>query len=64
MEHECYTLACSDTGIQCNYVAKGHTMDEMWEDALDHTTKVHNISEISDEEMETYKKVVKHHQEC
>jgi predicted small metal-binding protein len=65
MENDCYELRCSDMGTQCNYVAKGQTMDEMMEKAMKHDADVHNHEGgYSDEEMLQIKAAVKHHDEC
>ena len=64
MEHECYELRCSDVGLQCDYVAKGHTMDELLEKANKHSADVHKITEYSDEEMVGIRAAIKHDQEC
>jgi predicted small metal-binding protein len=64
MEHECYELRCSDVGLQCDYVAKGHTMDELMEKAIKHSAEVHDKTEYSDEEMKGIMAAVKHDREC
>lgn len=64
MENECYELRCRDVGLKCDFVAKGHTMDELMDKANKHTKEVHNITKYSDEEMKDIMAAVKHHQEC
>ena len=48
-----YTLACSDTGIKCPYVARGKTMDELWTDAGQHAKSIHSYTDeqLNDPEM-------------
>jgi predicted small metal-binding protein len=40
-----YTLACIDSGDDCPYVARGETMEEMWEDASKHVKEVHGYTD-------------------
>ena len=40
-----YTLACKDTGIDCPYVSKGETMEEMWKDGFQHVKAVHGMTD-------------------
>jgi predicted small metal-binding protein len=40
-----YTLACRDSGTDCPYVARGETMEEMWEDASKHVKEVHGYTD-------------------
>lgn len=64
MEHNCYELRCSDTGLRCDYVVKAHTMDELMKDATKHTIDVHGISKYTDEKMSEIEAVIKNDQEC
>jgi predicted small metal-binding protein len=64
MEHDCYELRCKDTGIQCDYVAKARTMDELMADASKHTAEVHGIAKYTDEKMESFAALIRHNQEC
>lgn len=64
MEHNCYELRCSDVGLKCDYVAKGHTMDELMEKANKHSAEVHHKTEYSDEEMKGIEAAIKYDQEC
>ena len=41
-----FSLACRDTGakvIECDYVARGMTEEELWKDGTEHIVKVHGI---------------------
>jgi len=55
-----YTLACSDTGISCPYVAKGETVDELMNNAGQHAKSVHSYTDeqLSDPELMTKLKAV------
>ncbi len=64
MEHNCYELRCRDTGLQCDYVVKAHTMDELMEDATKHTADAHGIAKYTDEKMGSIGSVIRHEQEC
>jgi hypothetical protein len=40
------SLACRDTGakvIECDYVARGMTEEELWKNGTDHIVKAHGI---------------------
>ena len=57
-----YTLACKDTGVDCPYVARGETEDEMMKNAVGHVKEVHGYTDeqINDPKMqETVKKAIK-----
>jgi predicted small metal-binding protein len=57
------TLACKDTGIlECPFVARAETMEELMNDAGKHAKEVHGYTdkELNDPElMTTLKKVIK-----
>lgn len=40
-----YTLSCKDTGIDCPYVAKGETDEELWADAGRHAIDKHGYTD-------------------
>jgi predicted small metal-binding protein len=40
-----YTLACQDSGIDCPYVARGETEEEMLQDATKHVKAVHGYTD-------------------
>jgi predicted small metal-binding protein len=40
-----YTLACRDAGLDCNYVAKGKTKDELMKNVAEHGKKVHGYTD-------------------
>ncbi len=55
------TLACRDAGIDCDFVARGETEEELFRVGGEHLKKVHNkdISKSSPEEMARYRKLIK-----
>ena len=57
-----YTLACKDAGVDCPYVARGETMDEVFADATKHVKEAHGYTDeqLKDPEtVEMMKKMVK-----
>ncbi len=40
-----YSLACWDTGIDCSYVSRGETIEELWEDGVKHVKEVHGYTD-------------------
>jgi predicted small metal-binding protein len=40
-----YSLACRDTGVDCPYVSRGETIEEMWEDGVKHVKEVHGYTD-------------------
>jgi predicted small metal-binding protein len=40
-----YTLACRDSGVDCPYVARGETEEEMLQDASKHVKEVHGYTD-------------------
>ena len=50
--------------MQCDYVVKAHTMDELMEDATKHTADAHGIAKYTDEKMASIEAVIKHDREC
>lgn len=39
------TLACRDSGIDCNYVARGETVEEIMKDIAEHAKSVHGYTD-------------------
>jgi predicted small metal-binding protein len=57
-----YTLACKDAGVSCPYVAKGETLEEVWEESAKHVKAVHGFTDeqINDPKfVEENKKLIK-----
>jgi predicted small metal-binding protein len=40
-----YTLACRDLGVDCPYVARGETIDEVVQDGVKHAKEVHGYTD-------------------
>ena len=40
-----YTLACKDAGVDCPYVSRGETMEQLLEDATTHVKEVHGYTD-------------------
>lgn len=41
-----FSLACRDAGVMdCDYVAKGMTEEELWRDGTEHIIKVHGMKD-------------------
>jgi predicted small metal-binding protein len=40
-----YTLACRDTGVDCDYVAKGETEAEVLTEGVNHVKEVHGYTD-------------------
>ena len=42
-------LKCKDIGMECDFVARGETEDEILKQAAEHAGTTHNMTENSDE---------------
>ncbi len=40
-----FTLACKDAGVDCPYIARGETMDEVFADAAKHGKDIHGYTD-------------------
>jgi predicted small metal-binding protein len=40
-----YSLACRDSGVDCPYVARGKTEEEVLQDAAKHVKEVHGYTD-------------------
>jgi AhpD family alkylhydroperoxidase len=45
-------LSCRDVGVDCDFVARGKTEEEIFKKAAEHGKKAHNMKEISPELLE------------
>ena len=57
-----YTLACQDAGIDCPYVARGETEEEVLQNGLKHVKEVHGYTDeqLNDPKfLEETKKIIK-----
>jgi predicted small metal-binding protein len=37
------SLGCRDVGVDCDYVAKGETEEELWRDGTEHAVRDHGF---------------------
>ena len=44
-------LSCREMGVECDFVARGETVEEILEKALEHGKKVHGMTEISPDKL-------------
>ncbi|MFH1646216.1 MAG: DUF1059 domain-containing protein [Chloroflexota bacterium] len=57
-----YTLACRDAGVDCDFVARGETEEEVLAEGIKHVKKVHGYTDeqLSDPKfLEETKKIIK-----
>jgi predicted small metal-binding protein len=59
------SLSCRDTGakvIECDYVARGMTEEELWKNGTEHIVKVHGmkVEDITSQFKNYYKQYIKH----
>ncbi|MFC2021027.1 DUF1059 domain-containing protein [Chloroflexota bacterium] len=40
-----YTLACRDSGVDCDFVAKGETVEEVMQNGVAHVKEVHGYTD-------------------
>ena len=58
-----FSLACRDAGVMdCDYVAKGMTEEELWRDGTEHIIKVHGMKagDITMQFKQSHKQYIKH----
>lgn len=51
------TMACRDVGVDCSYVARGETEEELMADVTKHAKEVHAYTDEQLEDPEMMKKV-------
>ena len=56
-----YTIACQDAGVDCPYVARGNTEDEVLQDGIKHVKEAHGYTDeqLNPEFLEEVKKIMK-----
>lgn len=42
-------IRCRDAGVDCNFIARGETEEELFRNALEHGKKAHGMTELSPE---------------
>ena len=53
------TIACRDMGVDCDFVARGENLEELFKNAGEHGRAVHNMGEVTPEMREKAMSVVK-----
>jgi len=57
------SLACGDAGVMdCDFVARGMTEEELWRDGTEHIIKVHGMKaeDITPQFKQSHKQYIKH----
>jgi predicted small metal-binding protein len=52
-------LTCRDVGVDCDFVARGATVDEVLEKAREHATKEHGFADIPAELVDKVKAAIR-----
>ncbi len=52
------TLSCRDVGVDCDYQAKGKTVDEVLRKTAEHAKKDHHIDKVTKEYLDSWRKKV------
>lgn len=52
-------LTCRDVGVDCDFVARGATVDEVLQKAKEHATKDHGYADIPPELVEQVKAAIR-----
>jgi predicted small metal-binding protein len=53
------TIRCRDAGVDCDFVARGETEEELFRNALEHGRAYHGMKEISKDLQETMRKLIR-----
>ncbi len=53
------TLRCRDVGMDCDFVARGNTEDEILKKAAEHAKAAHNMNEIPPELLSKVRSVIR-----
>ena len=49
------TLSCKDVGVDCDYQARGKTVNEVLKKATEHAKKDHNIKKVTKEYLDSWR---------
>jgi len=52
-------LRCKDVGINCDFVARGKTVDEVLKIAAEHAKSDHDVDEVSEEYLKSWRKIIR-----
>ena len=53
------TIRCSDMGVDCEFVARGETEEELFAVAAAHGVEVHQVEEITPEMVQMARQVIR-----
>lgn len=53
------SIRCRDAGVDCDYVVRGETEKELFQNALEHGKTHHGMTEISPELKEKMRKLIR-----
>jgi len=48
-------MTCKDVGLDCDYKARGRTVDEVLKKASEHAKKAHNIKKITKDYLDSWR---------
>ncbi len=51
-------LACRDVGVNCDYEARGKTIDEVLKKAAEHARKDHSIKRVTRDYLDSWRKKI------
>jgi predicted small metal-binding protein len=51
-------LSCRDVGVNCDYKARGRTVDEVIKKATEHARKDHHIDKVTKDYLDSWRKKV------
>ena len=52
-------IRCSDMGSDCDFIARGETLEEVLQEGAEHGRAVHGINELTPEMVEQVKSMVR-----
>jgi len=52
-------LKCKDVGVDCDFVARGKTEDEVLKKASEHAKKDYDIDEVTEEYLNSWRKLIR-----
>ncbi len=55
-----FEVKCRDVGVDCDYVARGRTEEELFKNAAEHGKSAHNIEQIPPEIVEKVRSAIHH----
>ena len=52
-------LRCKDVGVNCDFAARGKTVEEVLKKASEHAQKDHNIKKVTKDYLDSWRKIIK-----